>query len=399
MSNQSFSLKFHIGLFALDAAKTGICHKPVPKTLAKQPININLRPKTNPLVDALLLQDILEFSNGSMTSPNFKSIEGAYRFSVAPMLDCTDRHFRVLMRQISRRALLYTEMIVAQSLHYSKSINKLLDFDPLEHPIALQIGGNDPELLAYATKLASEWGYDEINLNIGCPSQKVQDGNFGACLMAKPDLVANCVEAMKQASKLPVTVKHRIGIDDLDNDDLLTKFVDKLANAGANRFSVHARKAYLKGLDPKQNRTIPPLQHDRVLMLKKRRPELLIELNGGLNSPQDCLKALNYCDGAMVGRAAYSHPLRWITIDSDIFGEKTNNTKASDVINGLIPYTAKHLEQGGRLWDICRHTIQLVKGVSGAKKWRNNFCKLAQNPNANINILINAGRQLKDAGL
>ena len=206
----------------------------------------------------------------------------AYRFSVAPMLDCTDRHFRVLMRQISRHALLYSEMVVAQALHHTNRRDRLLDFDPVEHPIALQVGGDDPALLADAARLASDWNYDEINLNVGCPSQKVQAGNFGACLMAEPDLVARCVEAMAKASSLPVTVKHRIGIDDLDSDERLTDFVDRVAMAGASRFSVHARKAWLDGLDPKQNRTIPPLQHDRVQALKRRRPHLTIELNGGL---------------------------------------------------------------------------------------------------------------------
>ena len=176
----------------------------------------------------------------------------AHRFSVAPMLDCTDRHFRVLMRQISCRALLYTEMVVAQALHHTNRRDRLLDFDPIEHPIALQLGGDDPNLLADAARLALDWGYDEINLNVGCPSQRVQAGNFGACLMADPDLVARCVEAMGQATALPVTVKHRIGIDDLDNDELLTAFVDRVAAAGAQRFSVHARKAWLEGLDPKQ---------------------------------------------------------------------------------------------------------------------------------------------------
>ena len=170
-------------------------------------------------------------------------ITGAFRFSVAPMLDCTDRHFRVLMRQITRRGLLYSEMVVAQALHHTDRRDRLLDFDPVEHPIALQVGGDDPILLAEAARLASDWGYDEINLNVGCPSQKVQAGNFGACLMAEPDLVARCVEAMRNATDLPVTVKHRIGIDDLDSDALLTAFVDRVAEAGACRFAVHARKA------------------------------------------------------------------------------------------------------------------------------------------------------------
>ena len=278
----------------------------------------------------------------------------AYRFSVAPMLDCTDRHFRVLMRQISRHALLYSEMVVAQALHHSNRRDKLLDFDAVEHPIALQVGGDDPALLADAARLASDWNYDEINLNIGCPSQKVQAGNFGACLMAEPDLVARCVEAMSNATSLPVTVKHRIGIDDLDSDDLLTAFVDRVASAGASRFSVHARKAWLDGLDPKQNRTIPPLQHDRVQALKQRRPHLTIELNGGLESPEDCLEALRTCDGAMVGRAAYSHPLRWAAMDHLVFGKPARDVLASDVVTGLLPHAAAHLSSGGRLWGLLR---------------------------------------------
>ena len=330
-----------------------------------------------------------------MTAPD----TAAYRFSVAPMLDCTDRHFRVLMRQISRHALLYSEMVVAQALHHTNRRDRLLDFDPVEHPIALQVGGDDPTLLADAARLAHDWGYDEINLNVGCPSQKVQAGNFGACLMAEPDLVARCVEAMAAASPLPVTVKHRIGIDDLDSDALLTAFVDRVAEAGASRFAVHARKAWLEGLDPKQNRTVPPLQHDRVVELKQRRPGLIIELNGGLESPEDCLKALEHCDGAMVGRAAYAHPLRWSGIDAQVFGEATRTVRASDVVEGLIPHASAHLERGGRLWDLCRHLMQLVEGVRGARHWRRNLGERAQRPGADLIVLEEAGRQLRDAGL
>ena len=323
----------------------------------------------------------------------------AYRFSVAPMLDCTDRHFRVLMRQISRSALLYSEMVVAQALHHTNRRNKLLDFDAVEHPIALQVGGDDPALLADAARLASDWNYDEINLNVGCPSQKVQAGNFGACLMAEPDLVARCVEAMANASSLPVTVKHRIGINDLDSDEHLTAFVDRVASAGANRFSVHARKAWLEGLDPKQNRTIPPLQHYRVQALKQRRPHLTIELNGGLESPEDCLEALVHCDGAMVGRAAYAHPLRWAPMDNLVFGEPPRSVLASDVVSGLVPHASAHLSRGGRLWDLCRHLVQLVEGVRGAKHWRRELGARAQRPGADLTVLEEAGRQLRDAGL
>ena len=334
-----------------------------------------------------------------MNSVEHHQLMGAYRFSVAPMLDCTDRHFRVLMRQISRHALLYSEMVVAQALHHSNRRHRLLDFDPIEHPIALQIGGDDPALLAEAARLATDWGYDEINLNVGCPSQKVQAGNFGACLMAEPDLVARCVEAMCAATDRPVTVKHRIGIDDLDSDALLTAFVDRVASAGASRFAIHARKAWLEGLDPKQNRTIPPLQHERVTALKERRPHLLIELNGGLESPEDCMDALQHCDGAMVGRAAYAHPLRWQSIDAVVFNDVARTIKASDVVKGLQPHAEVHLSRGGRLWDLCRHLVQLVEGVPGARHWRRDLGLNAQRRNAGIEVLESAGRQLSDAGL
>ena len=325
--------------------------------------------------------------------------EPAWRFSVAPMLDCTDRHFRVLMRQISTRALLYSEMVVAQALHHTNRRERLLDFDPVEHPIALQVGGDDPGLLAEATRMAADWGYDEINLNVGCPSPRVKAGNFGACLMAEPDTVARCVEAMGAASALPVTVKHRVGIDHHDSDALLQAFVDRVAAAGASRFSVHARKAWLEGLDPKQNRTIPPLQHERVLALKQRRPELTIELNGGLETPEQCLEALKGCDGAMVGRAAYAHPLRWGEIDQLIYGESERQVCASGVVLGLIPHAQAHLDRGGRLWDLCRHLVQLVEGVPGARHWRRNIGLKAQRPGADIAVLEEAARQLLDAGL
>ena len=326
-------------------------------------------------------------------------ITNAYRFSVAPMLDCTDRHFRVLMRLISKRALLYSEMVVAQALHHSNRRDKLLGFDAIEHPIALQVGGDNPALLADAARIAEDWGYDEINLNVGCPSPRVKAGNFGACLMAEPDHVARCIEAMVQATARPITVKHRVGIDDLDSDALLTTFVDRVAAAGAQRFSVHARKAWLEGLNPYQNRTIPPLQQERVLELKQRRPKLIIELNGGLGTPEDCLKALDHVDGAMVGRAAYAHPLRWHTVDALIFGDVQQTVLASDVVLGLVPHAQRHLERGGRLWDLCRHLVQLVEGVRGARHWRRNLGTQAQRRGADLRVLEEAGLQLKEAGL
>ncbi|KGG16935.1 MULTISPECIES: tRNA dihydrouridine(20/20a) synthase DusA [unclassified Prochlorococcus] len=321
----------------------------------------------------------------------------AYQFSVAPMLDCTDRHFRVLMRQISKRALLYTEMIVAKALEYNCS--KLLDFDEIERPIALQVGGDDPKILSEAAHLAEIWGYDEINLNLGCPSQKVKSGNFGACLMANPDQVAKCIEAMKQTTNIPVTIKHRTGIDDLDSEIFLLEFIDKIASAGAERFSIHARKAWLSGLNPKQNRTIPPLQYEMVARIKKYRPKLKIELNGGLKNQSQCIEALKTFDGVMIGRAIYSNPLLWKNIDHFFFGEKEKRISASSTIKGLIPYAEKHLKQNGRLWDICKHTLNLVQGVKGARKWRNELSMNAQQQKADLNILVKAARQLEDIGL
>jgi tRNA-dihydrouridine synthase A len=334
-----------------------------------------------------------------MVAKSSRLINQAYRFSVAPMLDCTDSHFRVLMRQISRRALLYTEMVVANALHHTDRKDRLLNFEAIENPIALQIGGDNPKLLAEAAKLAEEWGYDEINLNVGCPSQRVQAGSFGACLMASPDKVARCVEAMSTSTQLPVTVKHRIGIDNLDSDELLKNFVDQVASAGAKRFVVHARKAWLKGLNPKQNRTIPPLQYERVAQLKEQSPQLTIELNGGIETTSDCLKALNTFDGVMVGRAAYAHPLRWNKIDEIIYGEECRFINASGVIRALIPHAQNHLNKDGKLWDICKHILQLVEGVPGARSWRRDLGLNAQKSTAEINILETAAQQLEDVGL
>ncbi|NQV11014.1 MAG: tRNA dihydrouridine(20/20a) synthase DusA [Cyanobacteria bacterium] len=322
----------------------------------------------------------------------------AYRFSVAPMMDCTDRHFRVLMRQITRHSLLYTEMVVAQALHHGRR-DSLLDFDPCEKPLALQVGGDDPRLLAEAAQLAAAWGYDEINLNVGCPSERVQKGRFGACLMAEPAHLARCVEAMAQGP-LPVTVKHRIGIDDQDSYAELLAFVDTLASAGVARFSVHARKAWLSGLDPKQNRTIPPLRYDLVHRLKRERPDFLFELNGGLLELADCQAQLPHVDGVMVGRAAYDHPLRWASVDRDLFGVADHQaTSASAVLRGLIPYVSRWCEGGGRLWPIARHLVHVVEGVAGARQWRRQLGEAAGVRTAGPEVLEQAAVTLEQAGL
>ena len=354
-------------------------------------------------------RDINQSSEGQSGEGN-SGAEAAYRFSVAPMLDYTDRHFRLLFRQISRHSLLYTEMVVAQALHHARRqpgasepggrLERLIGFDPAEHPLALQVGGDDPVLLAEAAQLAAEWGYDEINLNVGCPSEKVQKGRFGACLMADPPQVARCVEAMAKASGLPVTVKHRIGIDERDSYAELLAFVDTVAAAGCQRFAVHARKAWLEGLDPKQNRTIPPLRYELVQQLKADRPELTIELNGGLQTLEDCQEQLQQLDGVMVGRAAYEHPLRWASVDADIHGDPNQPAvKASTVVRGLIPHAERWRSRGDRLWPIARHLVHVVEGVSGARHWRAALTREAGARDAGPEVLDAAARQLEERGL
>ncbi|MFM7086563.1 MAG: tRNA dihydrouridine(20/20a) synthase DusA [Cyanobium sp.] len=337
-----------------------------------------------------------------------------YRFSVAPMLDCTDRHFRLLMRQVSRHALLYSEMVVARVLHHicrdgapggdpqgrQQRLERLLGFDPAERPLVLQLGGDDPAQLAAASRLAADWGYDEVNLNVGCPSEKVQQGRFGACLMAEPQQVARIVAAMAAASPLPVTVKHRIGIDERDSYEELLAFVDAVAAAGAQRFAVHARKAWLQGLDPKQNRTIPPLRWDVVHRLKQDRPGLRIELNGGLEDLDSCCSQLDRVDGVMVGRAAYAHPLRWAPVDGRVFQDESRGPAlASTVVRGLIPHAERWCAGGGRLWALGRHLVHLVEGVSGARGWRATLTREAGRREAGAEVLEQAARALEARGL
>jgi len=298
-------------------------------------------------------------------------MKNIHKLSIAPMMDCTDKHFRMIMRKISSKALLYTEMIVAQSLVYTKKKENFLDFNNEEHPISIQFGGDDPLILKEAARMAQDWGYDEINFNVGCPSPRVCSGNFGASLMKDPAKVAKCIESLKNSCNLPVTIKHRIGVDEDDSFRNLNNFVRHVANAGADRFTVHARKAILKGLNPKQNRTIPPLKYDVVKKLKKLNPELLIEINGGFNSIDKSIKALGDFDGVMIGRSVYKHPLRWSEIDQKVYGINTKPKFASDIIFSLIPYIEKHMSNGGKSWDICKHLINLVEGIPKAKIWRN----------------------------
>ena len=326
------------------------------------------------------------------------SMRNIHKLSIAPMMDCTDKHFRMIMRKISSKALLYTEMIVAKSLAYTNKKEIFLNFNDEEHPISIQFGGDDPEILKEAARMAEDWGYDEINFNVGCPSPRVCSGNFGASLMKDPAKVAKCIESLKNSCSLPVTIKHRIGVDDDDSFKNLNDFVRDIANAGATRFTVHARKAILKGLNPKQNRTVPPLKYDVVKKLKKLNPELLIEINGGLTTIDESLKALDDFDGVMIGRSVYKHPLRWSEIDQKIYGVNTKPKSASDIIFSLIPYIEKHLSSGGKSWDICKHLINLVEGIPKAKVWRNQISTKSISKKLEIEDLLKLTSRLEEMG-
>ena len=332
----------------------------------------------------------------SFKQPNSK--KNIHKLSIAPMMDCTDKHFRMIMRKISSKALLYTEMIVAQSLVYTNKKELFLDFNTEEHPISIQFGGDDPLILKEAARMAQDWGYDEINFNVGCPSPRVCSGNFGASLMKDPIKVAKCIESLKNSCSLPVTIKHRIGVDEDDSFTNLNSFVRDIANAGADRFTVHARKAILKGLNPKQNRTIPPLNYELVKKLKKLNPTLLIEINGGINTIDESIRALDDFDGVMIGRSVYKHPLRWSNIDQKIYGVNTKPKSASDIILSLIPYLEEHLRNGGKSWDICKHLVNLVESIPKAKVWRNQISNKSIKKELDIEFIIKLTNRLNEMG-
>ena len=333
-----------------------------------------------------------------MKIDQLNSIPKFHKLSIAPMMDCTDKHFRMIMRKISSKALLYTEMIVAQSLIYTDQKEKFLNFNEEEHPISIQFGGDNPQILKEAAQMAEDWGYDEINFNVGCPSPRVCSGNFGASLMKEPKTVAKCIESLKNSCNLPITIKHRIGVDEVDSFYSLDNFVKQIANAGADRFTIHARKAILKGLNPKQNRTIPPLNYEMVRKLKQSNPNLIIEINGGITNIEQCINALNDFDGVMIGRSIYKHPLRWSEIDQKIYGLNTKAKTASKIIFSLIPYIENHLKNGGKTWDICKHLINLVEGIPKAKIWRNQISTKSIKKELNIAYLIELTSKLEKIG-
>ncbi len=302
--------------------------------------------------------------------------------SVAPMMDRTDRHFRYFMRQITRKTLLYTEMITAQAILHGDR-NKLLGFDPAEKPLSLQIGGDAPLLLAKCARIAEDMGYDEVNLNIGCPSNRVQNGNFGACLMAQPQLVADCVTAMQAAVNIPVTVKHRIGIDQCDRYEDMVNFVTTVAAAGCRRFTVHARKAWLQGLSPKDNRNIPPLRYDDIYRLKQEHPHLWIEINGGIKTLDQARNHLQQVDAVMIGRAAYDTPYIFAAADGDIYDAGGPVTR-HQVVTAMLPYIARWTEQGTKLHSITRHMLQLFHGQPGSRAWKRYLTENSCRPDAGV---------------
>ena len=293
----------------------------------------------------------------------------AYRFSVAPMMDWTDRHCRAFHRVLTRRALLYTEMVTADAVIHGVR-ERLIGFGASEHPVALQLGGSEPGKLAEAARIGADFGYDEINLNCGCPSDRVQSGAFGACLMAEPDLVARCVATMKAAVSVPVTVKCRIGIDDQDSEQALSTFARAVVDAGTDVLIVHARKAWLKGLSPRQNRDVPPLDYARVYRLKQAMPEVPVVINGGIASLDEAEAHLAHVDGVMLGRAAYHDPWLLAGVDERIFGAPAPVTERAEAVNAMLPYIADRLAQGDRLNRVVRHMLGLYAGVPGARAFR-----------------------------
>jgi tRNA-dihydrouridine synthase A len=312
-----------------------------------------------------------------------------HRLCIAPMLDWTDRYCRYFLRQISRHVVLYSEMVTTGALLH-RDPARFLDYHPDEHPLALQLGGSEPGDLARCARLAEEWGYDEVNLNVGCPSDRVQNGRFGACLMAEPNLVAECVAAMAGAAGEVVTVKHRIGIDDRDSYDELTHFVETVAAAGCGAFIVHARKAWLKGLSPKQNREIPPLQYELVYRLKQDFPHLQIIINGGFKTMAQVEQQLTHVDGVMIGREAYQNPWMLADADSRIFKQPAAARSRKEVVERMLPFVEQQQALGVPVHRITRHMLGLFQGQPGARSWRRHLSENAHRPGAGPELLSEA---------
>jgi len=313
----------------------------------------------------------------------------AHRLSVAPMMEWTTRHCRYFLRLITRRALLYTEMVTTGALLHGDR-ERFLGHDPAEHPLALQLGGSDPAELAECARLAEAHGFSEVNLNCGCPSERVRSGRFGACLMAEPQLVAQCVAAMRAATRLPVTVKTRLGIDHQDSDEALHAFIAEVTAGGCDTFILHARKAWLQGLSPKENREIPPLQHERVYRLKAAFPALTIVLNGGIAGSRAAAAALARVDGVMIGRAAYQDPWCLAEVDQALFGEPQAAASRVDCARAYLPYARRMAAQGVPMTALTRHLLGLFHGVPGARAWRRLLSTEAPRPGASPALIAQA---------
>ena len=311
------------------------------------------------------------------------------------MMEWTDRHCRFFHRLLTRRTLMYTEMVTTGAVLRGDRA-RLLGFDAFEHPVALQLGGSDPAALAQSARIGEEFGYDEINLNVGCPSDRVQEGRFGACLMTEPALVADCVAAMKAAVKIPVTVKCRLGVDEQDPDQALFSFTATVKTAGTDALIVHARKAWLKGLSPRENREVPPLDYAIVHRLKIAHPDLPIVLNGGIGSLEQAQAQLPYVDGIMMGRAAYQEPWRLLAVDPLLFGEPAPFASPKEAALALIPYVESELSKGARLHSITRHVLGLFHGVPGARAFRRHLATEAVKPGASASVMADALAQVLD---
>ena len=305
------------------------------------------------------------------------------------MMDWTDRHDRYFLRLISKHILLYSEMVTTGAIIHGDRA-RLLDFDASEQPLALQLGGSDPDDLAKCAVIAEEWGYSEINLNVGCPSDRVQSGKFGACLMAEPELVKDCMTAMIQAVSIPVTIKTRIGIDRQDTFNELHHFVSTVMQSGCKTFIIHARKAWLDGLSPKQNRDIPPLCYDKVYKIKQQFPELEIIINGGVKTLEECEMHLQHVDGVMIGREAYHNPYMLVDADQQFYQDDHSKPSREQIIDSLIPYIKAHLNNDGKLAQITRHILGLYQAVPGAKYWRRTISEQAHIRGAGLEVIENA---------
>ncbi len=317
------------------------------------------------------------------------ALTASRRFSIAPMMDWSDHHCRFFWRLLSKQALLYTEMVTTGALIHGDR-ERFLHFNREEHPVALQLGGSNPQELARCARWAEDWCYDEVNLNCGCPSDRVQSGMFGACLMAKPELVAECVKAMCDATALPITVKHRIGIDDMESYQQLLDFVVPVSEAGCGVFIVHARKAWLQGLSPKENREIPPLNYPWVYRLKQDLPQLEIIINGGIQTIEQCQQHLAHVDGVMVGREAYQNPWMLADVDTRLYGMDKTIESRDDVVASLLPYVERQLARGAHLNHITRHILGLYQGVPGARKFRRHLSENAYKKDAGLAVLTDA---------